>query len=193
MNKYAYEVVRRRRQDAEVEGKGDILSLFLSRAETVAKDVDLTDEYLRDVVINFIIAGRDTTAQALSWSFYVMSTMPDIQQAVREEVLRVTDPLPEHEKFSYESIQQMRYTDAFLHEVLRLYPSVPKELKYAFEDSTLPDGTHIPKGGCVAFLPYVMGRHPALWEDPERFDPMRFYDKPKPSPFQFIGKCERYE
>lgn len=187
MNKYAYEMVRRRREDPEIEGKGDLLSLFLSRSETVAKDVDLTDEYLRDVVINFIIAGRDTTAQALSWSFYVMSTMPEFQKAVRDEVRSITDPLPEGEKFTYESINKMKYTEAFVMEVLRLYPSVPKELKYAFEESTLPDGTHIPKGGCVAFFPFVMGRHPALWENPEMFDPTRFLDKPKPSPYKFIA------
>ena len=74
-----------------------------------------------------------------------------------------------------------------------MYPSVPKELKYAFEDSTLPDGTHIPKGACAIFFPWVMGRHPALWDNPEEFDPTRFLNTPKPSPFKYTGKVVQHK
>ena len=98
---------------------------------------------MRDVVLNFVIAGRDTTAQALSWSFFRLCKHPDIQQRVYDNITDVLRDRPE-KLLTYELLQEMRYLDAFCMEVqtyitvtnqlmmqvLRLYPSVPKEVKY---------------------------------------------------------------
>jgi long-chain fatty acid omega-monooxygenase len=61
-------------------------------------------------------------------------------------------------------------------QTLRLYPSIPKNPKCAFHDDVLPDGTFIPRGSYVLYMPYVMGRLPSLWNDPPRFDPDRWAD-----------------
>lgn len=123
------------------KGKGsDIISLYMQRHDE-EKEGELPDQVLRDVVINFMIAGRDTTANALTWAIYRLCLHPEIQQRVYEEVRDVfkkkeLSPPPishnEHTDFriSYECLQEMKYLEAFIMEVLRLHPSVPKELKY---------------------------------------------------------------
>ena len=59
-------------------------------------------------------------------------------------------------------------------EVLRLHPSVPKDIKFAVRDDTLPDGTSVPAGAAIIYAPYAMGRDAALWEAPHEFRPERF-------------------
>ena len=181
-------------------------------------DIKIDDKYLSDVMMNFLIAGRDTTAQALSWSLFLLCQHPDIQEQVfqeardtvqrnREAVASGT-PNPgedeeelllreeDDEHISFENTKTMPYARAVFLETLRLYPSVPKEAKWAFEEDTLPDGTHIPKNCWVGFIPYVMGRDEHLWPEPQRFDPGRFLavdsetgvaSTVKPSPYVFTA------
>ena len=86
-----------------------------------------SDQNLRDVILNMVIAGRDTTAQALSWAFYRLCIHRDVQAKVREEIVSV---LGQHGQvpsattaMSYEMLQKLRYTEAVCFEVLRLHPS----------------------------------------------------------------------
>jgi cytochrome P450 len=142
-----------------------------------------------------VIAGRDTTAQALSWAFYRLCLHKNIQDLVRKEVLeevKKAHGAANNDKFtialSYECLQQMKYLEAFCMEVLRLYPSVPKEAKSAFNDDTLPDGTKVMKNDIVCFTPWIMGRSTLLWgDDALDFKPERFFNAPKPSPFIFTA------
>mmetsp|Transcript_24914 Transcript_24914/g.36752 ORF Transcript_24914/g.36752 Transcript_24914/m.36752 type:complete len:506 (+) Transcript_24914:53-1570(+) len=196
VNKFAYAVVKQRKKEfaersAESKGKGDLLSLYLERQDT-EKDGELTDRNLRDVVLSFVIAGRDTTANALSWAAYRLCIHPDIQQRVYEEIKSVlttrnVDYMDSSFRLSYECLQDMKYLEAFCMEVLRLYPSIPKEAKFAMKDDILPDGTVVPKGFMVIFCPWLMGRTESLWEDCMTFNPDRFYNTPKPSPFKFTA------
>jgi len=71
---------------------------------------------------------------------------------------------------------QLRFARAVASETLRLYPSVPKDVREAAEDDELPDGTRVPRGSLVAYLPYVMGRDEALWKDAAAFRPERFLE-----------------
>jgi len=172
-----------------------------------------SDKVLRDILLNFVIAGRDTTAQALSWALLELSRHQHVQQRARDEVFAEwkgaalarqqqlpscdgpgpdfgsSDPDPEAdpEAVSYEALGRMRYLDAVCHETLRLYPSVPKEAKYAVKDDVLPDGYRVHKGDSVCFFPWVMGRTEALWgADCLDFRPERFFEMTtKPSPFVF--------
>lgn len=191
INEFAYKVVKQRREEFAAHPddetiNSDLISCYLSRQD-VETEGELSDEYLRNVVLNFVIAGRDTTANALSWSFYRLCIHPDIQQRVYDEVIQVigqeratsTNAL----NLSYDEISQMKYLEAFCYEVLRLYPSVPKEAKFAFKDDKLPDGTEVKKGNMICFSSWIMGRTEENWQNCLEFSPDRFYDKPKPSPF----------
>lgn len=220
VDKYALEVVREKKDSlckanndkkvdvdvASKSGGGDMLSLYLDRAEADPNAPKLTDRFLRDVVLNFIIAGRDTTAQALSWCFYRLCIHSEIQRALRKDIMAVlrkhnNDAKSHCQVLSYECLQSMKYLEAFCMEVLRLHPSVPKEAKHAGKDDTLPDGTSIKKGDLVVFSPWLMGRTEDLWEDCNAFKPSRFYtvndsshkefssniSLTKPSPFVFTA------
>lgn len=208
INAFAYNLIKERRAALEhtpsdQKGMNDLLSLYIDKGtfeeSGEAADTYLapTDETLRDVMLNMVIAGRDTTAQALSWSFYRLCTEKGVQSKLREEVLSTLRSRGEEDvlvrnkgegEINYDSLGQMKYLEAFCLEVLRLHPSVPKEAKCCFKDDVLPDGTPVRKGDCITFVPWVMGRDKDLWgEDALDFKPERFLDKARPSPFVFIA------
>ena len=151
--------------------------------------IEPSDKNLRDVILNILIAGRDTTANALSWAFYRLCIHPEIQLKIRQEVSEVLNSKDSNRSgfLNYEKVSALKYTEAFVMEVLRLHPSVPKEAKTVLKDDVLPDGTVVKRGDVVCFLPWAMGRDPKLWDDPLEFKPERFLDKPKPSPFIYTA------
>lgn len=109
--------------------KEDILSRFLIEKE---KDpVNMNNRYLRDIILNFMIAGRDTTAGTLSWFLCMLCKHPDVQEKVAEEVIQATnmrDKVPIGEfslSLTEEVLNKMQYLHAALTETLRLYPAVP--------------------------------------------------------------------
>ncbi|KAF9616646.1 hypothetical protein IFM89_030880 [Coptis chinensis] len=172
--------------------KEDIMSRFLELNETDPK-------YLRDIVLNFLNAGRDTTATTLSWFIYSLCKNPDIQEKIAQEVkdaAEVTDTTSFSE-FSAkvtddQVLEKMQYLHAALSETLRLYPAVPVDAKICFSDDTLPDGFSVKKGDMVAYQPYAMGRMKFIWgEDAEEFRPERWIDEDgmfhSESPFKFTA------
>lgn len=172
------------KRDASRSGKGrDLVSLYLAREEEGKR---LSDKDLRDIILNFIIAGRDTTAQALSWTIFRLCTVPDVQKRVRDEVRSVLGASSEWPTF--EQLQSMKYLDAVVMEAVRLHPSVPKEIKCCVAKEQLPDGTPVNPGDHVVFLPWLMARSEHMWgADCEEFKPERFLGQPKPSPFLYTA------
>ncbi|WOL05707.1 Cytochrome P450 [Canna indica] len=176
--------------------KEDILSrLIIERAKNPG---ELSYKYLRDIVLNFVIAGRDTTAGTLSWFIYVLCKHPHVQEKVSQEVNEATKIKDEVtidafvESLVEESLNKMQYLHASLTETLRLYPAVPLEVKHCFSDDTLPDGFNVKKGDLVSFQPYPMGRMKFLWgEDAEDFKPERWLNGDgvfvPESPFKFTA------
>ncbi|XP_026405889.1 cytochrome P450 704C1-like [Papaver somniferum] len=171
--------------------KDDILSRFLASNVTDPK-------YLRDIILNFIIAGRDTTAATLSWFLYMLCKHPHIQVTVAQEVreaTRVKDNLS-FEEFAAlvteEALEKMQYLHAAITETLRLHPAVPMDPKICFSDDTLPDGFDVKKGDMVAYVPYAMGRMKFIWgDDAEVYRPERWLNKDgvfqNESPFKFTA------
>ena len=104
--------------------KEDILSRFLENNETDPK-------YLKDIILSFIIAGKDTTASTLSWFFYMMCKHPHMQERIADEVVKATNvkgnPLTDElaNNITEEALDKMQYLHAALTETLRLYPAVP--------------------------------------------------------------------
>eukprot|EP01038_Epipyxis_sp_PR26KG_P010854 gene10854-14571_t len=166
--------------------------------------IEPTDKNLRDVVLNIILAGRDTTAQALTWSFYRLCIHQNIQNKIREEAIQVLSSsydnynnISEYEmlkqngfigNISFKSVQKMKYLDAFITELLRLHPSVPGDAKIVQSDCVLPDGVKLYKGNFLVYHPYVMGRSKEFWgDDALEFKPERFLDTSKPSPYIYTA------
>ncbi|KAI9352363.1 cytochrome P450 [Pilaira anomala] len=176
VDEFAYNIIESRRQQlarGETHHK-DLLSRFMN-AHNENNEL-LNNKELRDVVLNFIIAGRDTTAQALSWTFYMFLLHPRIEKALLEEIdQHITDDLVERPTDLYEVIKNMTYAHAVFYEVLRLFPSVPNNQKYALNDDIWPDGTEIRKGDYVIWAPWAQGRSEQVWgPDAKEFKPERW-------------------
>ncbi|XP_010529527.1 PREDICTED: cytochrome P450 704C1-like isoform X2 [Tarenaya hassleriana] len=163
----------------ESDGKEDILSRFLAESD---KDPEtMNDKYMRDIILNFMIAGKDTSAAALSWFLYIICKNPLIQEKIAQEVREVTGSEGETmktedfiQRITEESLDKMHYLHAALSETLRLYPPVPVDMRCAESDDILPDGYRVNKGDNVYYIAYAMGRMTTIWgEDAEVFRPER--------------------
>jgi cytochrome P450 len=215
LNRFASKLIKERRAQvaaAPAGARSDLLTLYLNRDNFSAKGaeedddgankkaggysdafMEPTDQNLRDVILNMVIAGRDTTAQALSWTFYRLCIHPEVQVKVREEVRAAEGKMGAEARnskggYTYAFLQQLRYTEAVCNEALRLHPSVPKEGKCVMKGETLPDGTEVKRGDVLSFMPYCMGRDPDLWgPNCLEFVPERFLSMAKPNPFVFTA------
>ncbi|KAI3444663.1 hypothetical protein Pfo_001328 [Paulownia fortunei] len=193
-------VIRTKREQMEKEqqcnDKEDILSRFL--VESKKDPGTMTDQYLRDIILSFMIAGKDTTANTLSWFIYILCKNPLIQEKIAQEVGKVISSPQSEASFSnfvesitYEALEEMHYLHATLTETLRLYPAVPVDGRCAETDDTLPDGFRLKKGDGVYYMAYAMGRMPYIWGyDAEEFKPERWLKngmfQPE-SPFKFVA------
>ncbi|GMF24436.1 unnamed protein product [Phytophthora lilii] len=158
----------------------DIVSLFLkSVGNSPSADTQQFDPmYLRDIVVNFLIAGRDTTAQTLSWFFLNLTKNPHVETAIRNEI---TEKLSKAEADSASVTMQeaglLVYLEAALMETLRLHPPVPMIPKHVVEDTTLSDGTFVKRNSLIVLAPYAMARMKEVWgPDAEEFKPERWVD-----------------
>jgi len=180
LNTWSYSVIKARRADPNTQNKEDILSFFLNSKKGDKTEGDFSDEFLRDILLNFMVAGRDTTAQLLTWFFYLIS-LPENKEKldkIYHEVDEVLGKTSDSQIVAgFENVKKLKYLEAALTETLRLYPPVPKELKMVVKDDVLPDGTEVQAGEWVAFTPYCMGRLSSLWEDPLSYNPERFMKK----------------
>ncbi|KAL2934487.1 Cytochrome P450 94B3, partial [Bienertia sinuspersici] len=154
----------------EVENH-DLLSRFLSAG--------YDGELARDMVISFIMAGRDTTAAAMTWLFWLLSTDHTARESIRSELASEAGSGSGPGSLGYEVLKKnMNYLHACLCEAMRLYPPVAWDSKHALNNDTLPDGTKVRKGDRVTYFPYGMGRMEAIWgEDRFRFKPDRWFEK----------------
>ncbi|KAF1321086.1 Cytochrome p450, partial [Globisporangium splendens] len=173
------------REQLGKEKKVDIISLFLDHAEASDDNKSIDPKLLRDIVVNFLMAGRDTTAQALSWFFFSLSTRPEVEKKLRGE-LRLKFPalfkqraaINSVELLSVEDLQSLVYLEACLKETLRLYPSIPFIFRSACKPTTLSNGTFVPKGSNLGISTYSMGRMTYIWgEDALEFKPERWIDE----------------
>lgn len=180
---FSQNIIKSREAESEEEKdtRADLLTYFMRlKGENGEK---LSHELLGDYVLNFIIAGRDTTAQALSWTILLLSENPEVEAKLVQEIRETLNGRSP----TYEEIKGMKYANAVFSETLRLHPSVPKNAKQAVKDEVLPDGVKVPKGCVVIWSPYVLGRTPSVWgPDAEKFKPERWLEQTKiPSQFEY--------
>ncbi|PRQ32221.1 putative cytochrome P450 [Rosa chinensis] len=148
----AKEMIRQRREMG-FGAKNDLLSRFMATVDD--------DKYLRDIVVSFLLAGRDTISSGLTSLFYLLSQHPEVTQAIREESDRVMGRAGATP--SFEQMREMHYLHAVLYETMRLFPPVQFDSKFCQEDDVLPDGTFVKSGTRVTYHPYAMGRMESIW------------------------------
>jgi cytochrome P450 len=164
INVLAQEVIRQKHKMGFLTHK-DLLSRFMISVND--------DTYLRDIVISFLLAGRDTVASALTSLFWLLAKNPDVETAIRLEADRVIGQ--NKELTSFEELRELHYLQAAVYESMRLYPPIQFDSKFCQEDDVLPDGTFVRKGTRVTYHPYAMGRVEEIWgSDCLEFKPERW-------------------
>ncbi|KAG2405878.1 Cytochrome P450 [Vigna angularis] len=179
VREFAKNIVREKKRELKEKDSlesVDMLSRFLSSGHS-------DEDFVTDIVISFILAGKDTTSAALTWFFWLLSKNP------REEKEIVNEILDKSEAPVYDEVKHMVYTHAALCESMRLYPPVPTDTKEAVEDDVLPDGTVVKKGSLVTYHVYAMGRLESIWgEDWAEFKPERWLEKLESGKWKFVPK-----
>jgi len=161
-----YRIVADRRASGRDEV--DLLSMLLSARDEETGAV-MTDRQLRDEVLTMLLAGHETTSLALAWTYYLLSQHPDVERRVADEVARVLGGA----RPSFAHLDRLTCTRSAIDESLRLYPPAWGFSRQAMGDDEI-GGYRVPKGSLTFLIPYVIHRRPALWPDPERYDPGRF-------------------
>ncbi|KAJ0970097.1 hypothetical protein J5N97_022974 [Dioscorea zingiberensis] len=186
VDEFAYQVIRIRKKELSMElefsekmkKRSDLLSVFMSLKDDNGDS--FSDEFLRDICVNFILAGRDTSSVALAWFFWLLNKNPEVEERVVEELRMIVKERGVGGEdgemvFRPEEVKKMEYLQAALSEALRLYPSVPVDHKQASEDEVLPDGTVMKKGTRIIYAIYTMGRMESIWgKDCREFKPERW-------------------
>jgi len=171
-------------EDPKLESRTDLLALIMQDMAREGLSQRRSSRYLRDTISNFMIAGRDTTACTISWTLFILGSNPEIQRRVLEEI---DAKLPLGTVPSLKRLQhsEMPALHALIYESLRLYPAVPMDGKTAQCDDVLPDGTQVPRSCQLLFLPWAMGRDPAVYPDPESVRLERWIPFKEPLPHEF--------
>ncbi|CAN6295952.1 unnamed protein product [Urochloa humidicola] len=196
---FADRIIRSRREEMRRDGfeKHDLLSRFMASQDETYSESEVP---LRDVVISFLLAGRETTSSALTWFFWLLSSRPDVQRRIRDEVAAARARRPQQGGadsvvvgFDLDELREMHYVHAAITESMRLYPPVPVNSLRAEADDVLPDGTAVQAGWFVAYNSYGMGRMESVWgEDAREFRPERWLNtaggtfRPD-SPFRYVA------
>jgi len=169
LDNVVHRIIEERRAD---DGdKLDLLDMFMKvRDEETGERMN--DKQLRDEVLTMLTAGHETTANALTWTLYLLSVHPDVGRKVAAEL----DAVLAGNAPSTQDLPRLAYLDRVLSESMRLYPPVWGVARSAERDEVL-GGFQIPKGSYVVFSPYVTHRHRGYWDNPEGFDPDRFSPK----------------
>ncbi|MEV6926540.1 cytochrome P450 [Dactylosporangium sp. NPDC051485] len=155
-------------REGDTEGRDDVLSRLIESARAEA-DPRVGRQRLRDELVTLLLAGHETTASTLGWTFHMLDRHPEVWQRLHEEAVSVLGDRPPR----FEDLGRLRYTSMVLEETMRLYPPVWILPRRALETDEV-GGYHVPAGADVLICPYTLHRHRAFWDDPERFDPERF-------------------
>jgi len=167
----------------DISGRVDLLSKFLSAKSNDGK-LEFDDQYLLDVLKNFLIAGRDTTAVCLSWTFYLLTQHPDVERKVLDEIHTVVGENPED--ITYENLNKLKYMRQVIDESLRLYPPVPYDERTTVNEDILPSGYVIPANTTVVYSAYAAHRLHDYYKDPTTFNPDR-WTTDSIKPFSFVA------
>ncbi len=163
LDQAVYRLIEMRRRGA---GAATDLLAMLVAARDPETGASLSDRQLRDEIITLLVAGHETVASGLAWTWYLLAKNPAVEARLREQAT-----LPDRQG-TFDP-RRMDYARMVYEEALRLYPPAWIITRRALGADEI-GGYTIPKGAVVALSPYVTQRDPRFWDEPERFDPERF-------------------
>jgi cytochrome P450 len=200
---------RRHQQKSDNKGYNDLLSRLLEAQDSnLASPASLdsarssangkmSDKQVRDEVMTIFIAGHETTANALTWTFCLLSQYPEVEKKLHDEIDSILGSTDRSDGYAVtkiptaEDVPKLQYTEKVLRESMRLYPPVWTMGRYVENDYHLGEYT-IPAGSSILMSQYVMHHDPRYYEEPEQFNPDRWTakfktDLPRFSYFPFGG------
>jgi len=146
----------------------DLLTMLLTATDPeTGRPMD--DQLVYDNALTFIVAGHETTANALSWTIFLLSEFPWADARVSAELMQVLGGRTP----DADDVAKLTYTRQVLDEAMRLYPPAPFAGREAVEDDTLA-GAPVKAGTQILISAYILHRHRRLWDEPDLFDPERF-------------------
>jgi cytochrome P450 len=173
-----YRLIEERRQSRS--DRGDLLSMLLLAQDDEGDGGGMSDQQVRDEAMTIFLAGHETTANALTWTWYLLSQNPEAEAQLHAELDRVLgDRSP-----TFDDVPHLPYTEMVLSEAMRLYPPAWAIGRLAIQEYPIGDYV-IPKGSLVLLSQYVTHRDPRFFPNPERFDPMRWTPEAKASRPQY--------
>ena len=168
-------VIADRRADGR--DRGDLLSMLLA-AQDAEDGAAMTDEEVRHEVMTLFAAGLETTANALTFTWYLLARHPEAEERLRAEAAALDgDP-------GLDDLPRLPFAQRVLQESLRLYPPGWMLARRCLEEIPL-GGYVVPEGGLVLMPPYLLHRDPRFWPEPERFDPDRWREGGGAPPHRF--------
>ncbi|CAN6692953.1 unnamed protein product [Malus baccata var. baccata] len=199
MDQFIYKLINRKIETAHNSSEDELPAL--KKGDMISRLLEVRGndpKYLRDLILNLILAGKDTTASTLTWIIYMLCKHPHMQEKVATEVREAANLKDDSsivelaDSLNEEVLNKMQYLLAALTETQRLYPAIPLNAKICSSDDTWPDGFSVRKGDMVAYNAYSMGRMKDLWgDDAQDFRPERWVDEngvfQEESPFRFIA------
>jgi cytochrome P450 len=157
-----------RAQPARASRSQDLLTMLMA-ARDEETGTQMSDKQLRDEVMTFFLAGHETTAKALTWTFYLLSQHVGVRSRLEREVETVLGS----RSATAEDLPKLSYAKLVIQESMRLFPPVWAVARMTMQDDQIGDVT-IPAGSPVLLSQYVTHRHRGFWDNPEGFDPDRF-------------------
>lgn len=166
LNTIVYALIAQRR--LATERPADLLTMLLAARDEETGE-QMSDQQIRDEIMTLLFAGHETTATALTWTWYLLWQHPEGRirlQGELESVLGGRVP-------TVDDLPRLPYTRTVIQETLRLYPPVWTTFRIALKEDVVT-GYRVPPGSRIVLSPYLTHRHPAFWPDPETFNPERF-------------------
>ncbi|KAK7745336.1 hypothetical protein SLS53_002832 [Cytospora paraplurivora] len=195
VNQYVQQALQLLPEELASKTKSDMSYTFLHELASYTRDPHV----LRDQIVAVLLAGRDTTASALSWTIYELGRHPEVVSKLRDEILSVVGP---SNTPTYTDLKDMKYLQAIMNETLRLYPVVPFNVRFSLRDTTLPrgggpDGTQpvaVLKDTPIGYSTIVMHRRQDLYppassenfRPADEWSPERWRGPWKPPSWQYI-------
>lgn len=152
------------------DDRGDLLSMLMQARDDAGHG--MTDQQLRDEAVTLVLAGHETTANALTWTWYLLAQHPAVEAKLHAEL----DTVLAGRRPTADDLRRLTYTDMVVKEAMRLYPPIPSFARQAVDDLEI-GGYPVPRGLIISISPYALHRDARWYPEPDKFVPERFAEE----------------